>query len=449
LGGSRSVASYHFTSVGYLDDSGTEEPVIWPNTKSANLLPSPGSPGSYLGGRAVGIGSQFIAGWLAFGDPKTHHATIWAGDGTTPRDINPVGFKSSELIATAGNYLVGVGVDIGGFEHALLWQGDNLNNPMDLGPLVASDPLSDLNASSVRPTSVDDSGNITVAFGVEPGATVFYLRRQGASIGDVFPAKSGKTNLLVTAKLAPQCDPVSAYFVCYQNGIQIAVSDTQTIPAGTNVVNVTNTISGLATASVYLVQLRTEASVLSFGPVSFLNTQPANLPPSGATNYTFTQGVPLQIAFADLLAIAVDPEGDPIMFNDPMDPFHSEAGEFFQVMPGDLGFTYTPMAGVTEDRIEIPVFDSHGAEGMIEITLTQFVAPPPALQSSLSADGGTINLGVMGTAGVTYVLQASTSLTTSIQWSDVQSQVAGPDGSASFTDAIMANPSRFYRVIVR
>ena len=77
--------------------------------------------------------------------------------------------------------------------------------------------------------------------------------------------------------------------------------------------------------------------------------------------------------------------------------------------------------------------------GFLDTTVNQ-----PSSQISLAADGSAV-LDVLGDAGFTYAIQASTDLVT---WSEIGTAVVIGPGHWQFTDTQRANyPVRFYRVV--
>lgn len=443
--GSRALSLFNLSVVGYLAGA-PDQPQLWVDGQNTPL-PLPAPAASHVGGRAASVGSRFIVGYTLLADGRTQHATVWDADGANPVDVHPAGFSTSAMTGTAGDYVVGTGVDTNGTPHVLLWTADALNQPTALDPVLGDDPVLTIGAPDLQPTAVDASGNVAFTAGDAPVQVGFYARNQGASLSELTVAQAKPRTLTVTGNVAPGCQAVSAYVALYQAGVLVATSSTQTVAAGSQSVTLTNTISGLLPQSVYYAQLKTDGAVTSFGPTTVLYTPGTNLPPYGTTNLTFFANTPLQLSVSDLLLAAVDPEGDAVMLGN-LDPITPTMGGGQLVYNfGDPTITYTPGSSTQSDTLHIPLQDASGRSGDLMVNLTLYV-PPPVLSCSLDPAGGTIHLSAQGVAGAFYLLEATYDLGGVIAWQYADSATADMSGVVTFSDTTLLSPFKMYRVVL-
>jgi hypothetical protein len=440
--GSRALSIYQSNAVGY-QVGFVDQPQLWQSGQNVSL-PLPGSAASYTGGRAVAVGSHFIVGYSYTSDGQTAHATIWNTNGSQPRDLQPPGFLSTQLTATAGNYLVGIGTDTNGTPHALLWTGDDLNHPLDLAPLLANDPIAQTGVPNLIPTAVDESGNITVAIGQSPSQVAYHLVRQGPSVSGLTVLRAKPTFLTLSAQILSPCKPVTAHVELYQRGVWVASSASQLVPAGTQIVTLTNTISGLTPASYYFAQVKLDGAVGGFGPTTVLYTPSDNLPPYGHTNFTFQSQTPLVLAIADLLAAAIDPQDDPVQLGD-LQFLTPTAGGQLMYNFGDTVVTYQPNPGTEQDHFEIPLMDSNGRNGILLVDLALYV-PPPVVTIARADATGVLTLGVTAQPSRPYWLQATENVGASATWENIDVVTTDALGNAVLTVPPSPSLHRFFRL---
>lgn len=442
--GSRALAINNFNIVGY-EAAAPDQPKLWVGgQQDINLgLPSPAA--DHSGGRAVAIGGQFIVGYTVGSDQTTRHAAVWNADGADPRDAHPAGFSSSEMTATAGKYIVGIGLDTNGLAHALLWDGGNLSQPFDLAPLLSEDPIIHTGVPQLTPTAVDEAGNIALSAGEGDFQLGYYLRNQGASLSGLTTIRHTPTNALVTGQVIAGCEPVSVFVAVYLSGALVAMSSTQTVGAGTEPVTLTNLVAGLSPATVYQALMRADGANASFGSTTFIETPSTNLPPTGQTNLVFMPHAPLPIAVSDLLSAVTDPEGDPVSLGDVPFIQATPGGGTLTYNLGDPFFTYTPGPTTTTDRVTIAITDSRGRSGSLLLTLSVYV-PPPSLSIALDSTNGTLTLSVSGLPNFSYLLESAASLQGAIDWNGLGPVTTDNNGLSTVSWPVSLHPSAFYRV---
>ncbi len=109
--------------------------------------------------------------------------------------------------------------------------------------------------------------------------------------------------------------------------------------------------------------------------------------------------------------------------------------------------TYKPATGyIGLDGFTYTISDGWGgtASGSVIITVVDVSAPPSQLKLVVDLTGGSVNGTFTGTAGVTYILQRSTTLTS--DWVDIDTVVAPPSGAVAVVDANPPAGKAFYRI---
>ncbi len=106
----------------------------------------------------------------------------------------------------------------------------------------------------------------------------------------------------------------------------------------------------------------------------------------------------------------------------------------------DGAIAYTPAFGFSgRDSFNVTITNSTGGSSSALALVT--VQAPPAL---VMQPGGAVQLRLVGAAGVTFNIQASTNFSS---WANIGSAVAGSNGLVLFTDTNAANfSSRYYRL---
>lgn len=440
--GTRALSIFQTNAVGF--QAGLiDQPRLWQSGQRVSL-PFPLPAAGYSGGRAVAVSGKFIAGYSILADGQTTHATIWNTDGSQPRDLQPTGFRSTQLTATAGSYFVGIGTDTNGAAHALLWSTDDLNHPLDLAPILSHDPVAQTGAPNMIPTAVDESGNISVAIGQASSQAAYYLVRQGPSVSGLTVLRAKPTSLTLSAQLLSTCAPVMAHVELYQRGTWVASSVSQLVPAGSQIVTLTNVISGLAPESYYFAQVKLDGTASGFGPTTVLYTPSDNLPPYGHTNLTFQSQTPLVISIADLLSAAIDPQDDPVQLGDLQFLTPTSGGQLLYNL-GDTVVTYQPNAGTDQDHFEIPLTDSHGRNGTFLVNLSLYV-PPPVVTIARADTTGVLTLGVTAQPSRPYWLQATENLGSSATWQNIDVVTTDTLGNATLTVPPSPSLHRFFRL---
>ena len=170
----------------------------------------------------------------------------------------------------------------------------------------------------------------------------------------------------------------------------------------------------------------------------------ANHPPvfTGFSASTFVN-TPLVLNESQILAGATDPDGDPLSLVPDSDS--SELGGSVAIAGGTL--TYVPVIDLPgSDSIALTVQDGRG--GFTTATLSIQVHPddgvsgfaPPTLER---LPGNQVRLRFTGRAGFNYTLQRSPNL---LNWTDLQTLGAPPNGFVEFTDPAPPPGKSFYRL---
>jgi hypothetical protein len=89
----------------------------------------------------------------------------------------------------------------------------------------------------------------------------------------------------------------------------------------------------------------------------------------------------------------------------------------------------------------------NGAAGQLILSYLNSAVTPAFINWSLASDGSTFSLSGTGAGNQAYVLFATPSLTPPVAWSPIATNMAGTDGSFSFSDVQAGNfVQRFYQV---
>jgi hypothetical protein len=159
---------------------------------------------------------------------------------------------------------------------------------------------------------------------------------------------------------------------------------------------------------------------------------------------TATKGVTVTIPFSVLLTNVTDPYGYQISLAEVDDV--SDEGGVITTNAGTL--TYAPPGNLVgnQDSFGVVYSDGHGAETVGFVTL-EFL-PPNQIQinaTNLTTTG--VQLGLAGTPGQVYQVQASTNL---LNWVLLETVTATPTGIISVLDAAAKNfPHRYYRAVAQ
>ncbi len=168
-----------------------------------------------------------------------------------------------------------------------------------------------------------------------------------------------------------------------------------------------------------------------------------NHPPQAASLSAATiQNQPITIAKAKLLALANDPDGDPLALTMGASATSTNGGS---VVAGAEGITYTPVAGyIGSDRFSYTVLDNRG--GSTSAFVFVQVRPGDVASANMlplvSIPGGYL-VTFAGVPGRTYSLQRSAAA--SGPWSTLTTVTVGPSGIGSYTDINSPPAHAFYR----
>jgi hypothetical protein len=163
--------------------------------------------------------------------------------------------------------------------------------------------------------------------------------------------------------------------------------------------------------------------------------------------------IPLKIRISDLLTNAPDANGATVTLTGVS--ALSTNGVTVKTNPVFVFYDRPPRNTYPIDSFNYMVTDSSGATatGTIIVVLDSDVSKPPGISLQIPPEIISIQLlncmpllTCAGTPGVTYYIQATTSLTPPIQWTVVSTNVAGTNGQFQFMDSGCSNyPARFYR----
>jgi hypothetical protein len=256
-----------------------------------------------------------------------------------------------------------------------------------------------------------------------------------------------------TAFLSAGSGTVSVTGSVSDDGLPDAFSLTRTWSqvAGPATVSFSNnsTVATVATFTVagnYTLRLEASDSDLSASDeVNLLISPPAgdNQPPvfGGFAAATLINR-PLVLTFAELLAAASDPDGDPLTVQ-PWEGTTSGGGE---VTMGATSLTYTPVIDLAEpDSFELTVEDGRGgsASGMIALSVVEAdgIADSTMLVEWLPQSD--VRVAFTGVPGLAYEVQRSLDL---VGWSLLAVRRANPAGALDWIDADPPAGRAFYRI---
>ncbi len=169
------------------------------------------------------------------------------------------------------------------------------------------------------------------------------------------------------------------------------------------------------------------------------------VPVAGDDNLVTTKDTPLEIDSFELIDNDTDADNDQLELAGFTTPTFN--GGTVTEQFGNL--TYTPKAGFTGvDGFTYTVSDGWGgtsAPGIVSITVSNPVTTPPG-QLTLVVDltGGTVTGAFTGTAGVTYVLQRSSTLGN--DWVTIDTEIAPESGMVNMLDPSPSAGKAFYRI---
>jgi hypothetical protein len=150
----------------------------------------------------------------------------------------------------------------------------------------------------------------------------------------------------------------------------------------------------------------------------------------------------LVLTESQLLANDSDADGDTLTIS-----FVSSAANGGEVAWGNGSISYQPAPNFTgTDSFTYKIADGHGGEatGVVSIVVAPVSPPMFTLQNMSKAANGNLVLSFTAQPQTTWILQASTNLTT---WQSLAPVTVGANGVATWEDTASAMaPYRFYRL---
>jgi 1-phosphatidylinositol phosphodiesterase len=200
----------------------------------------------------------------------------------------------------------------------------------------------------------------------------------------------------------------------------------------------------------YEVQIRVLDDDGEFGAASFQVRAGANSPPIAGNDLieisSATAGSEIRLSIAKLLSNDTDPDSDPLSLKE----FAAQSANLQNIRrDGGWLFYRVPQAPAAADSFTYTVGDSAGAvsTATVQIALIGTADPPPNLIELARLPDGTVRLVFAGIPGRSYVIQASTILS-SPDWRNLGTVTAAGNGFVTFHDTEAPNhASRFYRTI--
>ena len=126
-------------------------------------------------------------------------------------------------------------------------------------------------------------------------------------------------------------------------------------------------------------------------------------------------------------------------------------GESFYVGPPP--FDTHPIWNITSGTtgnvysISLKLHDVNGVYADSDPVTLSFTSITPAQLSIQDNGDGTVMVTMQGTAGAEYIFQRTTNLFGPSNWISVATNIAGGDGSSTFTESRLGNSQRFYRCV--
>jgi len=177
------------------------------------------------------------------------------------------------------------------------------------------------------------------------------------------------------------------------------------------------------------------------GSSNSLNQVVTNHPPA-ATDVTYyrPKGFTLKIALTNLLTNVTDQDGDSITLQS------VGTGGPGTIISNDSTFIYyVPSTGATSnanDSFTYTVGDGYGGTATANINVTVYTANSASLAKTPT--NGVVNISFYGIPNYTYVVQATTNLST--PFVPISTNTAGTNGYWLFTDPNATNAQKYYRL---